>query len=145
MFSGDGFPVGPNGRFPKQRIATAGNELIPPVSMQETYLRSNVAKLPVVEKDFHSSVNRVKGRMQRGEMIRKGQGSDKFRPKMAAKGKLSGEGEEESYQGESYQDESYQGENRNDGDDGINGVGFYRTRTRGANRSFKKTLKRNDW
>lgn len=100
MFSGDSFPVGPNGQFPKQRVKTAGNELIPAVSMQETYLsgRNTAAKLPSIEKDFHSSVNKVKGRMKQGQVMRgrrRHGDMDRFRPRYAPKG-LRGEEEYES-------------------------------------------------
>jgi hypothetical protein len=94
MFSGDDFPLGPNGQFPRQRISSAGNEIAAPEEMEALYEESEmsgVARLPVVERDFHSSLNRVKGRMKQGKRMR--QESDKyedqFRPRYAAKGKLS--------------------------------------------------------
>lgn len=81
MFGSDNFPLGPNGQFPKQRIATAGNELLPPEDMEESYLLSGIAKLPVRERDFHSSVNKAKGRMKIGRMMREDQDEQKFRPR----------------------------------------------------------------
>jgi hypothetical protein len=80
-FGSDSFPLGPAGGFPKQRIRTAGNELIPSEDMEEAYLESGLAKLPVRERDFHSSLNKVKGRMKVGRMMREGQDAQKFRPK----------------------------------------------------------------
>ena len=87
-FGSDSFPLGPNGQFPRQRIRNAGNEIAPPEMMEELYDRGDVARLPVVERDFHSSVNRAKERMQRGKMMRREQGYDDLRPRYALKGKL---------------------------------------------------------
>lgn len=81
MFSGDDFPLGPNGQFPKQRINSFGNEIYVPDEMEEAYGMSGVAKLPVIERDFHSSLSRVKGKMKRGKMMREGQDENQFRPK----------------------------------------------------------------
>ena len=81
MFGSDSFPLGPNGQFPKQRISSAGNELIPSEDMEQTYLESGLAKLPVRERDFHSSLNKVKGRMKVGRMMREDQDEQKFRPR----------------------------------------------------------------
>ena len=83
MFGSESFPVGPNGQFPRQRVRTAGNELVPPQNMEEVYWRSGVARLPVVEKEYHGSVNRVKSDMSVGRpnihaRIHKG-----FRPRYA--------------------------------------------------------------
>jgi hypothetical protein len=81
MFSGDDFPLGPNGQFPKQRISSAGNEIYAPQDMEEVYLESGLAKLPVRERDFNSSLQKVKGRMKQGKMMREGQDEQKFRPR----------------------------------------------------------------
>lgn len=81
MFGSDDFPLGPNGQYPKQRIATAGNELISPQDIEETYLCSGLAKLPVRERDFHSSLNKVKGRMKIGRMMREDQDEQQFCPR----------------------------------------------------------------
>lgn len=81
MFSGDDFPLGPNGQFPKQRINSAGNEIHAPEDMEEVYLESGLAKLPVRERDFNSSLQKVKGRMKQGRMMREGQDEQKFRPR----------------------------------------------------------------
>lgn len=88
MFGSDSFPVGPNNRFPRQRVSTYGNQLIPPVSMQDTYLSGNntVAKLPSTEKNYHTSVNKVKGRMKEGDVVRtryRHMDIDRFRPRYA--------------------------------------------------------------
>jgi len=94
MFSGDDFPLGPNGQFSRQRISSAGNEIAAPEEMEALYEESEmsgVAKLPVVERDFHSSLNKVKGRMKQGRMMREGQDVDQFRPKHAAKSKVKGD------------------------------------------------------
>ena len=95
MFSGDDFPLGPNGQYPKQRISSAGNEIAAPEYMEAMYDRSEVARLPVVERDFHSSLNRVKGSMKQGRMMREGQDVDKFRPKYAGTSKIRQAEEEE--------------------------------------------------
>lgn len=85
MFGSDSFPLGPNGQFPKQRIGNAGNELIPPQDMEETYLECGLAKLPVRERDYHSSLNKVKGRMKMGRMMREDQDENQFRPRQMPK------------------------------------------------------------
>lgn len=86
MFGSDSFPLGPNGQFPRQRIGSAGNEIAPPERMEEMYSRNRYAKLPVTEKDYHSSVNKVKGSMKYGRMIR-GEESE-FRPRYAPKSRV---------------------------------------------------------
>jgi len=101
MFKSDDFPLGPNGQFPKQRIATYGNPLIPPVSMQDTYLSGNntVSRMPSIEKDFTSSNRKVKDRMKYGMAMRRGgvPTVDLFRPRYAPKSRLkrTGLGQEE--------------------------------------------------
>ena len=55
-FGSNDFPLGPNGSFPRQRIRSAGNEIAPPEMMEKMYEESGLAKLPVVERDYHSSV-----------------------------------------------------------------------------------------
>lgn len=84
MFGSDSFPLGPNGQFPRQRIATAGNELIPPQNMEETYLRSDEAQIPqeMIERDFNVSNQRVKGRMRFGA-VKHDEDVDMFRPRYA--------------------------------------------------------------
>lgn len=123
MFKSDNFPLGPNGRFPKQRVRTAGNELIPAVSMQDTYLsgHNTAAKLPSIEKDFHSSVNKVKGRMKQGEMMRdknRHKNSDRFRPRHAPKG-LRGEEEYEGMEKDAIYDTSGQRMDEGEVDDSV--------------------------
>jgi hypothetical protein len=81
MFGSDNFPLGPNGQFPKQRISSAGNEIAAPEEIEEMYGMSGVAKLPVRERDYHSSVNKVKGRMKVGRMMREDQDEQQFRPR----------------------------------------------------------------
>jgi hypothetical protein len=81
MFGSDNLPLGPNGQFPKQRINSAGNEIANPQDMEDMYDMSGLAKLPVRERDFHSSLNRVKGKMKMGRMMREDQDEDKFRPR----------------------------------------------------------------
>jgi hypothetical protein len=88
MFGSDSFPVGPNNRFPKKRMSSYGVMLIPPVSMQDTYLSGNntVAKLPSTEKNYHTSVDRAKGRMKEGDVVRtrcRHMDIDRFRPRYA--------------------------------------------------------------
>ena len=94
MFSGDDFPLGPNGQYPRQRISSYGNEIAAPQEMEELYGMSEVARLPVIERDFHSSLNKVKGRMKQGKRMRQesDRNEDQFRPRYAAKGKLSRRG-----------------------------------------------------
>lgn len=84
MFGSDSFPLGPNGQYPKQRISNAGNELCPPEDMDEVYLGA-VAKLPVRERDFHSSLSKVKNRMKVGRAMREGQDERKFTPRAKKK------------------------------------------------------------
>lgn len=84
MYGSDSFPLGPAGGFPKQRISNAGNELAPPEDMDEVYLGA-MAKLPGREKDFHSSLNKVKGRMKVGKMMREDQDERKFTPRAKKK------------------------------------------------------------
>ena len=80
-FGSDSFPLGPNGQFPKQRINSAGNEIAAPQDMEELYLESGLAKLPVRERDFSSSLSKVQKRMKNGRMMREGQDENKFRPR----------------------------------------------------------------
>lgn len=87
-FGSDSFPLGPNNRFPRKRMSSYGVMLIPPVSMQDTYLSGNntVAKLPSTEKNYHTSVDRAKGRMKEGEVVRtrrRHMDIDRFRPRYA--------------------------------------------------------------
>jgi len=91
-FGSDSFPLGPNGQFPRQRIYSAGNEIADPEEMEGLYGMSEVAKLPVVECDFHSSLDRVKGKMKQGRMMRMGQDEDKFIPRYALEGEDDGLG-----------------------------------------------------
>lgn len=81
MFGSDNLPLGPNGQFPKQRIASAGNEVAEPEDMDDLYLGSTIAKLPVRERDFRSSLNKVKDRMKYGRAMREGQDENKFEPR----------------------------------------------------------------
>jgi hypothetical protein len=91
MFGSDNLPLGPNGQFPRQRISSAGNEIAAPESMEGVYMDSSTAKLPVLERDFHSSLNKVKGRMKQGRIMRQGQDADKFRPRSAGRSKVKGD------------------------------------------------------
>jgi hypothetical protein len=68
-FGSDSFPLGPAGGFPKQRVVSAGNEIAPPELMQELYDSQNHAKLPVRERDYHSSVSKV-NKMKMGKKHR---------------------------------------------------------------------------
>jgi len=101
MFGSDSFPLGPNNRFPKQRISSYGVVMIPPVSMQDTYLsgHNTVARLPNTEKDFHSSVNKAKRRMKNGMAIRRGgiPTVELFRPRYAPQSRLGEEDREIEY------------------------------------------------
>ena len=95
MFGSDSFPLGPNGQFPRKRVNSFDVRLIPPVSMQDTYLsgHNTVSKLPNLEKDFHSSVSRVKMRTKHGVPIRtmrRHNDVDRFRPRFGPKSLLSG-------------------------------------------------------
>ena len=86
MFGSDNFPLGPAGGYPKQRIRSFNRQLIPGVSAQDTYLSggSSVSKLPNLERDFHSSNERAKGRLKDGSQIRGGfQGVNRFKPRYA--------------------------------------------------------------
>lgn len=124
MFGSDNFPLGPNGQYPKVRRQSYGAMLNPPVNAQDVYLsgHNTVSKLPSTEKDFHSSVNKAKGRMKRGEAVRKGgRGFDYLRPRFAPKG-LRGE---EEYEGMD-RDQLYV--ERADEGETDDSVGYYRNR-----------------
>lgn len=85
-FGSENLPLGPNGQFPKQRINSYGNEIVPPEDMEQTYLSCGLAKLPVVEKDYHSSVSKVKDRMKQGKPHKHSdeyRDIDRFRPRYA--------------------------------------------------------------
>lgn len=98
MFGSDNFPLGPAGGYPKQRINSFNRRLIPGVSAQDTYLSggSSVSKLPNLERDFHSSNNKAKGRLSEGSPVRSG-GSrvDRFKPRYARSRNGGLRGEEE--------------------------------------------------
>jgi hypothetical protein len=80
-FGSDSFPLGPNGSFPRQRINSAGNEIAPPEAMEELYGMSGIAKLPVRERDYRSSLGKVQNRMKYGRAMREGQDEQKFKPR----------------------------------------------------------------
>lgn len=84
MFGSDSFPLGPNGSFPKQRISNF-NDQLPMADVEDVYDGNDLSKLPVRERDFHSSLNRVKGRMKVGKMMREGQDERKFTPRAKKK------------------------------------------------------------
>lgn len=65
-FGSDEFPLGPAGGFPRQRIHSAGKMIFPPMSKEDVYMNTEEARLPVVEKDFHSSVSKAHNRMKFG-------------------------------------------------------------------------------
>jgi len=84
MFGSDNLPLGPNGQFPKQRISSAGNEIAPPEEMEAMYEESSlngIAKLPIRERDYRSSLNKVQNRMKYGRAMREGQDELKFEPR----------------------------------------------------------------
>jgi hypothetical protein len=78
MFGSDDLPLGPNNAYPRKRIGSFGNMVASP---EEIYEMSGLAKLPIRERDYHSSVNRVKGKMKTGRMMREGQDEEKFSPR----------------------------------------------------------------
>ena len=67
-FSGNDLPIGPAGGFPRQRVSTAGNVLNPVRDIEGAYLRSPIAQLPTVEKEYSSVVNRATKHMKYGEV-----------------------------------------------------------------------------
>lgn len=83
-FGSNDFPLGPNGQFPRQRIGNFDNRIAPPNRVEDVYRRNRGSKLPVVEKEFSSSVEKVKRRMKMGREMRKNQRADKFRPQYTA-------------------------------------------------------------
>jgi hypothetical protein len=90
-FGSNDFPLGPNGKYPPQRVSSYGNDIGPPNRVEEIYELSGEAKLPVTEKDYHSSVSRVKNRMKSGKPNKHSDGYadiDKFRPKYAQRSSL---------------------------------------------------------
>ena len=67
-FSGNDLPIGPAGGFPRQRISTSGNVLVPVRDIEGAYLKSPVVKLPTEEKEYSSVVNRATRHMNYGEV-----------------------------------------------------------------------------
>lgn len=90
-FGSNGFPLGPNGEYPKQRINRFNSVMNPIRRVEDVYRDSNEAKLPVVERDFNSSINKVKRNMKQGRIMREGQDVDLFRPRTAKKSKVKGD------------------------------------------------------
>jgi hypothetical protein len=80
-FGSNAFPLGPNGQFPKQRIAKFNNSIIPASQVEDVYRRNTRSQLPVVEYDFNSSLNKVKRSMKQGRVMRAGQDENKFTPR----------------------------------------------------------------
>lgn len=88
-FGSNGFPLGPNGQYPKQRVSSYNtSDIAPPNRVEDVYTGNRGSKLPAVEKDFGSSINKAKWRMKQGSMMRQGQDVDKFRPRGAGKSKI---------------------------------------------------------
>lgn len=83
-FGSNDFPLGPNGQFPRQRIGSFDNRIAPPNRVEDVYRNNNQSRLPVVEREYSSSVEKVKRRMKMGVEMRKGQRPDKFRPQYTA-------------------------------------------------------------
>lgn len=149
-FGSDSFPLGPAGGFPRQRIRSFGNRLIPGVSMQDTYLSggSSVSKLPNLERDFNASNQKVKNRLTReAKVIRGGyKGVNRFRPRFAPyfggalpKG-MSGEEFEEMMDTDPVYDASGTLTDEGETDDS---VGYYRGKDfRGRMSPFAGLLKR---
>lgn len=68
-FSNNGLPLGPNGRFPLQRIGNVGTvKLRPVMSMERQYLKNEVATLPTQEMEYSSVVNAAKNHLLFGEV-----------------------------------------------------------------------------
>ena len=88
-FGSNDFPLGPNGQYPRQRVGNFGNRIAAPNRVEDVYRGNGGVRLPVVEKDFSSTVERAKGRMKMGREMRAGQKVNKFRPKYT-KAELSG-------------------------------------------------------
>lgn len=121
-FGSDNFPLGPAGGYPKVRRRSYGAMLNPPVNAQDVYLSggNTVSKMPSIEKDFNSSINKAKGRMKRGSAMRRGgRGFDYLRPRYAPTG-LRGEDE---YEG---MDRDAKFEQRFDEGETDDSVGFFR-------------------
>lgn len=151
MFGSDNFPLGPAGGYPKQRIRSFSNPLIPGVSAQDTYLSggSSVSKLPNLERDFNSSNQKVKGRLKDGSQIRGGfRGVNRFRPRYApffgvrrAPKELSGF--EDDFEPMMDTDPIYVLEQAGDEGEVDDSVGYYRGRDfRGRMSPFAGLLKR---
>lgn len=82
-FGDNGLPLGPGGKFPKQRISSYGNMIDPPRNMEEEYMYSPIANIPAPEKEYSSVVNRAKNHMNFGEAKRR---YPKKRTRMVPKG-----------------------------------------------------------
>jgi len=91
-FGSNTFPLGPNGEYPKQRVNNFNSSDIAPSNRVEDVYRTNrQSRLPVVERDFTSSLNKVQRKMKQGKMMREGQDEDKFRPRSAGQSKVKGD------------------------------------------------------
>lgn len=66
-FGSNDFPLGgPAGGYPKQRVSNYGNYIAPPNRVEDVYRGNDSAQLPVVEREFSSSVEKVKRRLKMG-------------------------------------------------------------------------------
>jgi len=94
MYGSESLPLGPAGGFPKQRISDYGVEIVPPQDQEGRYAGSDISRLPAVEKDFNSSVRRVKSRVidsqrrMRGGIDGVGANTEFFRGTMIAMKKM---------------------------------------------------------
>jgi len=81
-FGSNTFPLGPNGEYPKQRISNFNShDIASSERVEDVYRTNRQSRLPVVERDFTSSLNKVQRKMKQGKMMREGQDEDKFRPR----------------------------------------------------------------
>lgn len=85
-FGSNSFPLGPNGQFPRQRVGVFNNMIAPPNRVEDVYRGNGSVRLPVVEKEYVTTVERAKQRMKKGRIMRQGQRADKFRPKTMVNG-----------------------------------------------------------
>lgn len=91
-FGSNDFPLGPNGQYPKQRISNYNDsDIAPPNYVEDVYKNNRYSKLPVTERDFNSSLNKVKRKMKQGRAMREDQDVDMCRPRHAGKSKVKGD------------------------------------------------------
>lgn len=81
------FPLGPIAMYPSKRVGNFGNVINPPSRVEDEYSECRYAKLPAIEKEYSSSVEKAKRRLKMGRKRDRVAGDD-FHPRYK-KGKWS--------------------------------------------------------